>query len=62
MDGTLWNATDSYARIWNMTCSQFGLNVSVTGAHLTKFMGMSISDIVDGLLGAVLPEKSDSAK
>ena len=51
MDGTLWNATESYAKIWNVTCNEFGIKAAFNGADLEKFMGMSIEDIMIHLLG-----------
>ena len=55
MDGTLWDATESYARIWNETCSQFGINTFFTGKELTQYMGQSIDEILNHLLGGNLP-------
>ena len=51
MDGTLWNATESYAQVWNATCADFGIEAHFTGHDLEQFMGMSISDIMSHLLG-----------
>ena len=51
MDGTLWNATESYAKIWNSTCREFGIDASFKGEDLMQYMGMSIDDILTHLLG-----------
>lgn len=51
MDGTLWNATSSYAKIWNHTCKSFGFEVEFTGEQLVPFMGMSLDDIMRHLVG-----------
>ncbi len=51
MDGTLWNATDSYAKIWNVTCHDFGMEAGFMGKDLVQFMGMSIESIIEHLLG-----------
>ena len=51
MDGTLWNATGSYAKIWNATCQEFGLEAHFMGHDLVHFMGMSIESIMEHLLG-----------
>lgn len=52
MDGTLWNASESYARVWNVTLSRYGIAGNITGKDLTGFIGMSIDQILDaGLLG-----------
>ena len=58
MDGTLWNATESYAKIWNVTCKDFGIEAAFTGADLEQFMGMSIEDIMGHLLGDIQVDKS----
>jgi len=55
MDGTLWNATNSYALIWNQTCEFYGIKSSFSGADLEKFMGMRIEEILDNLLGYNIP-------
>ena len=59
MDGTLWNATASYAKIWNMTCAHFGHESHFTGEQLTQFMGMGIAEIMDCLLGDNIPAPRD---
>ena len=51
MDGTLWNATSSYAKIWNVTCDEFGIEARFKGEDLVQFMGMSIESIMEHLLG-----------
>lgn len=51
MDGTLWNATSSYAKIWNYTCKSFGIETEFTGEQLVPFMGMSLDDIMRHLVG-----------
>ncbi len=45
MDGTLWNALDSYAHIWNVCMDEFGLNGHVSADHLLRYMGYSIDEI-----------------
>ena len=51
MDGTMWNATESYAKVWNQTCASFGMEAGFKGSDLVKYMGMSIDSILDHLLG-----------
>ena len=46
MDGTLWNATESYAKIWNETCACFGMKTHFVGSDLLQYMGMGIEEIV----------------
>ena len=45
MDGTLWDAVDSYCQIWNTTFEQFELKQVVTRDELLKCMGMPIDEI-----------------
>jgi len=51
MDGTLWDATSSYAIIWNTTCASFGIDSKFTGQQLTHLMGKSLDEIMQELLG-----------
>lgn len=55
MDGTLWNATESYAKIWNETCACFGMKTHFVGSDLLQYMGMGIEEIVGHLLGDNTP-------
>ncbi len=50
MDGTLWNASDSYAEVWNIALSLFGKKGHFTGSDMHPYMGMAIEDIMTGLL------------
>ncbi len=50
MDGTLWNASDSYAEVWNIALSHFGKKGHFTGSDMHPYMGMAIEDIMTGLL------------
>lgn len=51
MDGTLWDAVDSYAVIWNTTFRQAGLTdlPEVTRDDLMREMGKHLEDIIDDL-------------
>lgn len=52
MDGTLWNATQSYADVWNEGMRRYGLSGQLRAADITGFIGMTIGQIFDtGLLG-----------
>ena len=52
MDGTLWDAVDSYAAIWNTTIVQLGVQVPpVTRQKLVELMGMPLDAIYDSLVG-----------
>ncbi|MDQ4140919.1 MAG: HAD family hydrolase [Bacteroidota bacterium] len=39
LDGTLWDATDSYVASWNLALQQFGLDRNITRADLESMMG-----------------------
>ena len=36
MDGTLWNALDSYARIWNVCMREFAISGQIEAADLLR--------------------------
>lgn len=50
MDGTLWNASESYAKVWNECSKAFGIKTGITGKDLLHYMGQPIEQIVKGLL------------
>lgn len=45
MDGTLWDAVDSYAEIWNVAAKKFGIDRLVRREDLLDLMGMTIDRI-----------------
>lgn len=47
MDGTLWDAVDTYAEIWNVTYRRMGLKGNVTREMLLDCMGMTLGEIID---------------
>lgn len=50
MDGTLWDAVDSYCLVWNVTLDQFGVKGNpVTREMLIDQMGRTIDLIIDSL-------------
>lgn len=55
MDGTLWDATDSYARTWNETSRRLGFESNVTGRSLLSLMGKPLADIFDSLFPEGMP-------
>lgn len=58
MDGTLWDAVDSYARIWNVTLDQEGLpHREVTRKDLLEHMGSYLDDILTALAPGVPDRK-----
>lgn len=59
MDGTLWDAVDSYATIWNRTLAEVGVNtVPVTRARLMKTMGLPLESI----LSQLIPDLADKER
>lgn len=50
MDGTLWDAVDSYCRVWNVTFAEMGLDNTVSRQSLVDCMGMTIGDIFSRLV------------
>lgn len=46
MDGTLWDAVDTYASIWNMAFEAEGYNRDITRADLLALIGTPIDDIL----------------
>ncbi len=50
MDGTLWDATDSYAAVWNATLGHFGSTARLTRNELVPYMGLSLADILEHVL------------
>lgn len=52
MDGTLWDAVDSYCAIWNQTIEDLDVKVpSVTRQQLASLMGTPLAGIFDVLIG-----------
>ena len=50
MDGTLWDAVDSYALIWNETFRAMGIDATATRGELVHCMGMRLGDILDTIM------------
>lgn len=51
MDGTLWDAVDSYARIWNVSLEQCGIDhAPVTRGQLLSLMGKTLDRIIEILV------------
>lgn len=46
MDGTLWDAVDTYAEIWNMAFEQENIEQRITRADLLALIGTPIDDIM----------------
>lgn len=55
MDGTLWDAVDSYCSVWNRTIEEFGLTGrSIERSQLIDMMGKTLDKIIE----VVLPQMS----
>lgn len=46
MDGTLWDAVDTYAEIWNMAFEREGIEQHITRNDLLALIGTPIDDII----------------
>ena len=57
MDGTLWDAVDSYSKIWNITSDSFGISRRVSRADLLDGMGQTLDRIIDKVFGRDFPLK-----
>ena len=57
MDGTLWDATASYAEIWNRCFYESGMTRRVDSDELMKYMGQPIASIVKGITGNCLDDE-----
>lgn len=57
MDGTLWDAVDSYAEIWNRANREFGIDVTVTRSQLLRYMGKTIDVIFSALMSGIDVDK-----
>lgn len=47
MDGTLWDAVDTYAACWEIAFSHIGIERKVKREELIAFMGMEIKEIAE---------------
>ncbi len=54
MDGTLWDAVDTYRDIWNEAYRRMGVDATVTRDQLIECMGMPIEAIMERLAPATL--------
>ncbi len=57
MDGTLWDAVGSYARVWNRTLDDLGSDAPrITYAALAPCMGLTLEGIAERILPGGVPE------
>lgn len=52
MDGTLWDAVDTYAEIWNMAFEREGIEQRITRNDLLALIGTPIDDIIRHFVSA----------
>lgn len=57
MDGTLWDAVDSYCKIWDTTFVQMGKNQIVSRQELLECMGMPINEIFHKIVNVDVDEQ-----
>lgn len=57
MDGTLWDAVDTYTAIWNETYRRMGIDAEVKRADLLDCMGMTLGKIIE----RIAPKYIDAA-
>ena len=53
MDGTLWDAVDSYCEIWNRCFRKVGMDRVVARQELIACMGLNLHEILRRLCGGV---------
>ncbi len=59
MDGTLWDAVDTYARIWNDVLEQAGRHDRITRETLIGNIGMPIPQILKNLFPDISSKETD---
>lgn len=47
MDGTLWDAVDTYVKIWNVTYARLGIDAQTSRGQLLRCMGMTLDHIIE---------------
>jgi phosphoglycolate phosphatase len=52
MDGTLWDAVDTYARSWNDVFGDLGIDITVPSADLAKMVGWEGKKVI----GQIMPD------
>ncbi|MFR1235941.1 MAG: HAD family hydrolase [Barnesiella sp.] len=57
MDGTLWDAIDTYADIWNEAFREIGSDQRITRDILYRYMGMNIEEITSKVVSDFPPGK-----
>ena len=52
MDGTLWDAVDTYARSWNDVFGELGIDITVKPGNLAKMVGWEGKKVI----GHIMPD------
>ncbi|NDW10019.1 HAD family hydrolase [Dysgonomonas sp. 520] len=60
MDGTLWDAVDTYAYCWNIAFKKVGLNKEFTGQDLVQYMGIEAKKIFTIVFPDLTDDEIDS--
>ncbi|WP_295671808.1 HAD family hydrolase [uncultured Mucilaginibacter sp.] len=58
MDGTLWDAVDTYAASWNLVFEELGIDIVVEREQLGKMVGMEGKKVV----GLIMPDFDDEKR
>ncbi len=53
MDGTLWDAVDSYCEVWNVSFRELGKEITVGRQQLLECMGLTLKEIFSRLVDTV---------
>jgi phosphoglycolate phosphatase len=58
MDGTLWDAVDTYAESWNLVFKDLGIDITVTRNELAKMVGWEGKKVI----GLIMPDFDDDKR
>src|SRR5665213_3007144 len=60
MDGTLWDAVDTYAESWNIVFNEFGIDKLITRDELAQMVGWEGKKVIDALMPGFEEEKQQA--
>jgi phosphoglycolate phosphatase len=58
MDGTLWDAVDTYAHSWNVVFNELGINITVKRDDLAKMVGWEGKKVIS----VIMPDFNDEKR
>src|ERR1700758_928995 len=58
MDGTLWDAVDTYAHSWNVVFEELAIDITVDRDDLAKMVGWEGKKVI----GAIMPDFDDERR